>query len=85
MSKLAHSNDETMAEIECNAMRAAGDLPEPCTQEALDMGCTCRIPSAGAHDIDPPEPRRDDACPLHGRNRDPDEARERARDRAEDR
>ena len=40
--------------------------PEPCTQDALDQGCSCSIPFAGPTDIDPPEPRIDRDCPLHG-------------------
>lgn len=53
------------------------DTPEPCTEEAQEQGCTCRIPFATAYDIDPPEPRRDKHCPLHGWAPDPDDARER--------
>ena len=56
------------------------DVPEPCTEEARDEGRTCRIPAAGSHDIDPPEPRRNPYCELHGWRRDPDDERDRRRD-----
>ena len=39
---------------------------EPCTQDAINLGCICTIPIAGPTDIDPPEPRRNIHCPLHG-------------------
>lgn len=40
--------------------------PEPCTLSAYDHGCTCSMPCSGPTDIDPPEPRVDRDCPLHG-------------------
>ena len=45
------------------------DIPDMCTAEAQDMGCTCYVPHAGPQDIDPPEPKLDRDCPVHG---DPD-------------
>lgn len=59
------------------------DVPEPCTEEANAQGCTCDIPFAGPTDIDPPEPRRDKHCPLHGYAPDPDDERDRQRERRE--
>lgn len=47
-----------------------------CTEEAVAQGCTCRIPFATAQDIDPPEPKRNKWCPLHGWG-DPDLERDR--------
>ena len=41
-------------------------LPEMWTQEAMDAGCTCAPRLARSTDIDPPEPKRDRDCPLHG-------------------
>lgn len=55
--------------------------PEPCTAEAYRMGCTCRVPFAGPTDIDPPEPKIDQWCPLHGR--DPDWELQKRRDHAD--
>jgi hypothetical protein len=40
--------------------------------------CTCGWTSVHATDIDPPEPKLNKNCPVHGR--DPDEAYERWRD-----
>jgi hypothetical protein len=54
--------------------------PDPCTQEAFEEGCTCHVPSAHSAQIDPPEPRINKYCPLHGFAPDPDEAYERWRD-----
>lgn len=53
---------------------------DPCTEEAFEQGCTCRVPTATAYDFDPPEPKRDKYCPLHGWVPDPDIARDRAID-----
>ena len=60
------------------------EKPEPCTDEAREAGCTCFIPTAGAHDLDPPEPKRDKHCPLHGWARDPDDAYEEWRERRDE-
>ena len=65
--------------------RNRDELPEPCTDEAIDLGCTCSVPTAGAHDIDPPEPRIDKHCDLHGRYQDPDAAYDRKRDERNER
>jgi hypothetical protein len=56
--------------------------PEPCTQEARNEGCTCRMSSVNSASIDPPEPVRDLNCPLHGNYaaRDPDGARDQSLD-----
>ena len=54
------------------------DTPDPCTLEAQRLGCTCRVPVAGPTDINPPEPRIDQWCPLHGR--DPDWERDKQQD-----
>ena len=63
-------------------MRFHGDdeIPEMCTEEARDQGCICSIPFPGSHDIDPPEPKADKYCPLHGWERDPDYEYDRKRD-----
>lgn len=53
-------------------------IPEMCTEKAIEQGCTCRIPFATPYDIDPPEPKRNKWCPLHGR--DPDYERDRMMD-----
>lgn len=50
------------------------DTPEPCTEEAYKQGCTCHVPFAGPTAIDPPDPKIDKWCPLHGK--DPDRALE---------
>lgn len=42
------------------------DLPEPCTQDALDLGCKCYTPAGSRWHFEPPEPRRAYWCPLHG-------------------
>ena len=52
--------------------------PEMCSDEAREQGCTCHIPHAGPQDIDPPEPKRDRNCPVHGK--DWDAVREQRRD-----
>jgi hypothetical protein len=53
---------------------------EPCTEDAIRAGCTCRMSSVHSASIDPPEPVTDKYCPLHGHAPDPDDARDRARD-----
>jgi hypothetical protein len=54
-----------------------GMPPEP------EDECICITPSAGPTDIDPPTPRRNKHCPVHGNKaaRDPDAAYEEMRDR----
>lgn len=52
-------------------VQAEGEDAEPCTEAARKAGCTCTVPFAHSASIDPPEPRIDRDCPLHGR-RDPD-------------
>jgi hypothetical protein len=59
--------------------------PEPCTEEAYAVGCTCEmrsppIPRGEYAAIDPPEPRVSRNCPLHGKQRDPDDAYDAYRD-----
>lgn len=56
--------------------------PDPCTEEARDQGCICRMSITNSASIDPPEPVRNMNCPLHGNEaaRDPDAAYERHRD-----
>ena len=49
--------------------------PEMGSDEARELGCTCRARPAGPTDIDPPEPKLDQWCPVHGR--DPDYERDR--------
>lgn len=49
--------------------------PEMCSDEAIEMGCTCYVPHARSTDIDPPEPRRDQWCPVHGRDADAERQR----------
>jgi len=48
----------------------------------LDDVCICSTPFPGPTDIDPPEPKRDRTCPIHGdlAHTDPDSARERLRE-----
>jgi hypothetical protein len=53
---------------------------DPCTEEARDHGCTCRLSVVHSNDIDPPEPVIDRDCPLHGNAPDPDYELERIRD-----
>jgi hypothetical protein len=55
--------------------------PEPCTDAAMAQGCACYT-HGSRWDIDPPEPRIAQHCPLHGRNRDPDRLRELRAERA---
>jgi len=52
-------------------------IADMCTEEAIEQGCTCSVPFASSYDIDPPEPRMDRYCPLHGNQTDPDDARDR--------
>jgi hypothetical protein len=56
--------------------------PDPCTEEANDLGCTCTVPLAWSNAIDTPEPRIAKDCPLHGWAPDPDDARQAAIDDA---
>lgn len=58
---------------------------DPCTEEAIKHGCSCSVPCARSTDIDPPEPRIDRNCPLHGNAPDPDAAYDAARDDAMER
>jgi hypothetical protein len=51
--------------------------PEPCTDEAREHGCTCRLISQGGNDPDA-YVQISEWCPVHGR--DPDAALERQRD-----
>lgn len=51
-------------------------MPEPCTEEANEQGCSCDMYYAGFYSLNPPEPRINPHCPLHGRYRDPDAMRE---------
>jgi hypothetical protein len=60
-------------------VRAEGEDAAPCTEAARKAGCTCTIPAAHSASIDPPEPRIDRECPLHGRS-DPDAERQRRMD-----
>jgi hypothetical protein len=65
--------------------------PEMGTEEAREAGCTCGWTTVHPTDIDPPEPKLDPWCPVHGRDPDyemerrRDDAREAARDIEEDR
>jgi hypothetical protein len=52
--------------------------PEPCTDEAREQGCTCRMESVNSASIDPPEPIINEWCPVHGR--DPDWELQKRRD-----
>jgi hypothetical protein len=52
--------------------------PEMGTEEARLAGCTCGWTSVHPTDIDPPEPKLDRWCPIHGQ--DPDAEYERRRD-----
>lgn len=63
-----------------------GYTPGPCTQEARDEGCICRMSSVNSASIDPPYGVIDLNCPLHGNEaaRDPDTAYEKRRDDAVD-
>lgn len=54
-------------------------VPEPCTSDARDQGCTCRMETVHSASIDPPEPILNEWCPLHGW-RDPDNERDALRD-----
>jgi hypothetical protein len=56
--------------------RDPDDPPEPCTAAANAAGCTCRMSPVNSATIDPPEPIIDRSCPLHGSERDPDDARD---------
>ena len=52
------------------------DVPEMCSQEAVDMGCICIVPPVRPNDINPPEPKRNRYCPVHS-GYDPDYERDR--------
>lgn len=53
--------------------------PEPGTREARAAGCSCWLTPPSRWGFDPdPTVRRDEWCPLHGR--DPDYEREKRRD-----
>ena len=56
------------------------NYPEPCTEEAREFGCICRMPFAHSAQIDPPEPVINEWCPIHGR--DPDFELQKLRDDA---
>ena len=47
-----------------------------------DDVCICSTPFPGPTDIDPPEPKRDRTCPIHGdlAHTDPDRARDEKKD-----
>ena len=51
-------------------VQAEGEDAEPCTEAARKAGCTCTVPLAHSASIDPPEPRIDRDCSLHGWNSD---------------
>jgi len=61
-------------------------MPDPCTEEARDEGCTCGWSSVNSASIDPPHEVINKNCPLHGNEaaRDPDAAYEQKRDDAVD-
>lgn len=59
-------------------------VPDPCTEEAREQGCSCTMSSVNSASIDPPHEVRDKYCPLHGWAPDPDEEYERQRDDARD-
>jgi hypothetical protein len=51
--------------------RLKDEIPEPCTEEAYELGCTCQmrpspIPRGEYAPLDPPEPRISRDCPVHG-------------------
>jgi len=48
--------------------------PEMGSDEAMEMGCSCRARAVRPNDIDPPEIQRDKWCLVHGR--DPDAERD---------
>jgi hypothetical protein len=56
------------------------NAPDPCTEEAREQGCTCRMSSVNSASIDPPHEVLDKNCPLHGWAPDPDAECERRRD-----
>lgn len=61
------------------------NYPEPCTEEAERLGCTCtmrlsQIIRGEYAPVDPPEPKIARDCPLHGSERDPDDARDEQND-----
>lgn len=58
-------------------------VPDPCTEEAREQGCTCYLSPVNSASIDPPHEMIHPWCPLHG-HRDADAEYERARDDAVD-
>ncbi len=58
------------------------EIPEPCSELAERLGCTCHCRFAHSTSIEPPEPRISRDCPLHGA--DPDVALLRQIERRED-
>jgi hypothetical protein len=54
---------------------------DPCSDEAREAGCTCRMEAVHSAMIDPPEPIVDRNCPLHGSAPNPDDARDAAMER----
>jgi hypothetical protein len=59
-------------------MSARDHAPDPCTEEAREQGCTCRMETVNSASIDLPEPVTNRSCPLHGCEPDPDDARDQA-------
>lgn len=56
------------------------DIPEPCTHEAYENGCICHIPMAGPTALEPPDPKINRLCPLHGNEPDGDYLFDKMRD-----
>jgi hypothetical protein len=65
--------------------------PEPCTEEAREQGCICRMSAVHSASLEPSHVIIYEWCPIHGRDPDDemerrrDDAREAARDFEEDR
>lgn len=53
-------------------------FPEPCTDAARDLGCSCRMSSVDSASLESPEPIVNEWCPVHGR--DPDYELQKQRD-----
>lgn len=70
--------------LEARLRDARADEPlsaeDPCTDEARENGCICRLSYVWSNDIDPPEPVIARDCPLHGYAPDPDEWLQQKRD-----
>lgn len=66
----------------CETCRNTGvvGVPDPCTELARQLGCSCRMSSVHSASIDPPHEIINRECELHGSPRDPDEEMERRRD-----